>query len=66
MYLCASVEESFTFVRYLVAGGQVLNTGVAKRFIRSALWEEGEPYPRMIQVFYFLFFCSHVLHFQEQ
>lgn len=49
MYLCASVEESFTCVRYLlVAGGQVLNTGVAKRFIRSALWEEGEPHPRMI------------------
>ena len=49
MYLCASVEEFFTFVSYLlVAGGQVLNTGVAKRFIRSALWEEGEPYPRMI------------------
>ena len=67
MYLCASVEEFFTFVRYLlVAGGQVLNTGVAKRFIRSALWEEGEPYPRMIQVVYFLCFCSHVLHFQEQ
>ena len=35
-------------VRYLlVAGGQVLNTGVAKRFIRNALWEEGEPYRRI-------------------
>ena len=35
-------------MRYLlVAGGQVLNTGVAKRFIRNALWEEGEPYRRI-------------------
>ena len=67
MYLCASVEESFTFVRYLlVAGGQVLNTGVAKRFIRSALWEEGEPHPRMIQVDRCFLVSVHVLHFQEQ
>lgn len=57
MYLCASLEASFTCVRYLlVAGGQVLNTGVAKRFIRSALWEEGEPYPRVIQVDHFALF----------
>ena len=35
-------------MRYLlVAGGQVLNTGVAKRFIRNALWEEGESYLRI-------------------
>ena len=25
----------------------MLNTGVAKRFIRNALWEEGEPYLRI-------------------
>ena len=35
-------------MRYLLlAGGQVLNTGVARRFIRNALWEEGEPYLRI-------------------
>ena len=53
----------------LVTGGQVLNTGVAKRFIRNALWEEGEPYLRiflkgrnirLMQVALFLF------TFQEQ